>query len=104
MTSAADTAQPHLPPKFHSIAKAGVEEFKCSTKTEHRRGIEANPNGKRKKYQGINPLTDITNKGPGRPRQKRLKRKPFRFPRQVNSQVKTKMLKAASIVQRGMQL
>ena len=110
MTSAADTAQPHLPPIFHSIAKAGVEEFKCSTKTEHRRGIkrkgnnEANPNGKRKKYQGINPLTDITNKGPGRPRQKRLRRKPFHFPRQVNSQVKTKMLKAASIVQRGMQL
>ena len=97
MTSAADTAQPHLPPVFHSIAKAGVEEFKCSTKTEHRRGIkrkgnsEANPNGKRNK---CHPLTHTTNKGPGRPRQKRLRR-------QVNSQVKTKML---AIVQRGMQL
>jgi hypothetical protein len=67
MISAADTAQPHLPPIFHSIAKAGVEEFKCSTKTEHRRGIKrkrntdllASPSGKRKKCQGTNPLTDI---------------------------------------------
>lgn len=40
MSSAADTAEPHLPPIFHSIAKAGVEEFKCSTKIEHRRGIK----------------------------------------------------------------
>lgn len=109
MTSAADATKPHLPPIFHSIAKAGVEEFKCSTKTEHRRGIKrkrntellASPNGKRKKCQRTNPLTDITNKGPGRPRQKRLRRKPFRFPRQINSQGKTKILKAASIVQRG---
>lgn len=42
------------------------------------------------------------NKGPGRPRQKRLRRKLFRFPRQVNSEVKTQMLRAASIVQKGM--
>ena len=110
MSSATDTAEPNLPPIFHSIAKAGVEEFKRSTKTEHRKGMKrkrntglsSDSNSKRIKCQGINPLADVTNKGPGRPRQKRLRRKPFRFPRQVNSQVKTQMLKAASIVQKGM--
>ena len=40
MSSAADTAEPNLPPIFHSIAQAGVEEFKRSTKTVHRKGMK----------------------------------------------------------------
>ena len=110
MSSAADTAEPHLPPVFHSIAKAGVEEFKHTTKTERRKGMKrkrntglsADSTSKRIKCQGINLLADVTNKGPGPPRQKRLRRKSFHFPRQVNSQVKAQILKAASIVQKGM--
>ena len=110
MSSAADTTEPHIPPIFHSIAKAGVEEFKHSTKTEHRKGIKrkrntglsADSNSKRMRCRSINPLIDITNKAPGRPRQKRLRRKPSRVPRPVNGEVKTQMLKAASIVQKGM--
>ena len=110
MTSVAGTAEPQLPPIFHSIARAGVEKFKRSTKMEHRKGVKrkrsadlsSDSNSKCTKCKGINPLADVANKGPGRPRQKKLRRKPFRFPRQVNSMVKTKMLRAASIVQKGM--
>ena len=61
-------------------------------------GLSAESDSKR---HALNPLSDITNRGPGRPRQKRLRKKPFQFPRQVSSQVKPKMLKAASLVQRG---
>ena len=67
MSSAANTAEPNLPPIFHSIAKAGVEEFKRSTKTEHRKGMKrktlvlsSDSNIKCIKCQGINPLADVT--------------------------------------------
>ena len=65
-------------------------------------GLSVESDNKRRKCKGVNPLMDITKKGPGCPWQKRMRRKPFKLPRQVNNQVKTRMLKAASLVQKGM--
>lgn len=106
ISSATETSEPHTPPVFHSIAQAGVEEFRNTTKTMYRKGMKRKRNvglsaESDSKCHALNPLSDITNRGPGRPRQKRLRKKPFQFPRQVSSQVKPKMLKAASLVQRG---
>lgn len=110
MSSATETsACCNTPPIFHSIAQAGVEEFRSTTKTQHRKGtkrrrmdgLSAELDSRHKKSQQSNPLCEITNKGPGRPRQKKVRRKPFKFPTQVNNQVRTQMLKANSLVRKG---
>lgn len=46
-------------------------------KRKRNTGLSADSTSKRIKFQTINPLADVTNKGPGRPWQKRLKRKSF---------------------------
>ena len=110
MSSATETLASHISPIFHSIVQTGVKEFRSTTKTVHRKGMNRKRMGglsvesdnKRRKGQGVNPLIDIMKKGPSRPWQKRMRRKPFKFQRQVNNQVKTRMLKTVSLVQKGM--
>ena len=45
LTSSSTTSVgPKVPPVFHSIAKAGVEEFKATSKTLHRVGVKRKRN------------------------------------------------------------
>jgi len=40
LASSSTTMGPNMPPVFHSIAKAGVEEFKSTSKALHRVGVK----------------------------------------------------------------
>ena len=106
---------PKVPPVFHSIAKAGVEEFKASSKTLHRVGVKRKRNGHNQlqtkkprkeakptcRLEQEDALSQVAKRQPGRPRLKRPQRKRPPLPRQVSTPVKQKMLKAAAILQRG---
>ena len=114
-SSSTTSMGPNMPPVFHSIAKAGVEEFKSTSKALHRVGVkrkhkDGNKSQAKKSRTEAKPtcrsqqddaLSQIKKRQPGRPRLKRLQRKRPPLPRQVSSPVKQTMLKAAAILQRG---
>lgn len=108
-SSVSTSVGPTLPPIFHSIAKAGVQDFKHTTKAMHRVGIKRKH---RVKQQQVNkttkprtheqdPVSHVVKHQPGRPRLKRSQRKKPPLPRQVSSPNKHRMLKAAAILRRG---
>lgn len=103
LASSATATQPNGPPIFRAIERAGVEEFKSTTKTLHRVGV------KRKKSKGKAPIKRIKMEDPlqsvkrsiGRPKIKRAQRKRPALPRQVTDIAKAKMLKASQLLQKG---
>ena len=117
-SAAATTAGPNIPPVFHTISKAGVEEFRLTTKTLYRTGSkrkqklqtpEHSQSPKRVKHDGqtqtmpqtSNQLVHLVKRTAGRPKLKRAQRKRPPFPRQVSSETRANMAKAAAILRRG---
>ena len=110
-SSATESTDNHLPPIFHSISQAGVKEFKSTTKTllrigtKRKRRGQGNTNQKNRKLnKGSLHESKIelkANQGPGRPKLKRTQRKKQPLPRQVSNYTKAKMMKAATVLRKG---
>ena len=98
------STQPNQPPTITAIVKAGVEEFKSTTKTLHRVGIKRQPKRKNKlpsKKFKVDPLLKAATSSVGRPKLKKTQRKQPPLPRQVNEIAKSKMMKAATLLRKG---
>ncbi len=114
-TVATTTSGPSTPPVFHAISKAGVDEFRATSKTLHRAGSKRKRNlqtpeqcqtTKRVKpvdtsLSTSNALLNVEKRSAGRPKLKRLQRKRPVLPRQVCHETRAKMVKALAILRRG---
>ena len=87
-----------MPPVFHSIAKAGVEKFKATSKTLHRVGVKRKRNDHNQlqtkkprkeakptcRLEQEDELSQVAKQQLGHPRLKRPQRKQPPLPRQVS--------------------
>ena len=103
LSTSATTTTPGNPPVFNLIAKAGVEEYRSTTKTLHRVGTKRKQIKKAKpvKKLKLDPLLQTATRSVGRPKLKRAQRKQPPLPRQVNEFSKSNMLKAAILLRKG---
>ena len=104
LASSATSIRPNEPPIFGAIAKAGVEEFRSTTKTLHRIGTKRKRDEKGKhptRCEAHNPLQKAVQRGIGRPKVKRTQRKQPPLPRQVNEKSRSRMIKAAALLRKG---
>ena len=108
-SSATTSLGVHLPPVFHAIAQAGVEDFRMKSKSLHRAGVKRKqrlchqppPKKSACSFNQEDMLSQLVKRQHGRPRLKRPQRKRPALPRQVSSPNKKKMLEAAAILRRG---
>ena len=103
-SSATTSLGSNIPPIFHGIQafqqprKAIQRKRKCSyTKSQ-------NKYAKTSIVSTSDALAKVSKNTPGRPRLKRIQRKNPALPRQVSTPTKSKMLKAAALLRRGMLL
>jgi len=87
-------------PIYTAIEKAGVEEFKQTTKLLHREHSLRKTTRIQKEAKS-DPLQVAATRGIGRPKLKQSRRKLHIFPRQMSDGSKIKILKATRLLQKG---
>lgn len=107
LASSATYTRSNEAPIVTAIEKAGVDEFKSTSKTFHRTGVKrkrskGKGSAKRIKVEAKQEPLLLTKHSIGRPKLKRAQRKRPPLPRQVSDIAKAKMLKASHLVQKGL--